>query len=605
MKNTLKRVMCIVLCIAVIAVMPLSAAAANLAPTVLTADGAKPVVVINGWQNNALYTNPESKFATKAFPPETNDFLTLATVIENYVKMGEGYFEEVTAEINQFLTKDFAPIVCNKDGSPQTNVGVMKLDKSLEYYKNNELIMGEYVGDLGKICADAAGYDRVYVFTYDWRLSPLNLARELNEFIEETVLPETGEDKVNILAEGMGGNVASAYMDKYQKPLNFRSVDNYVQINSTAQGMSLIGALFTGAIDLDPNAFIRYMNDLPDNAPAALASWITMVVLNHEWEINHMAATIDNYIAHQKHRLYDGCIRELINCNAGLWALIPWTQDDDTYEEAKKFMYTDSNGNEYHMNEQLEADIDNYHEVQRNAGATLQKAQKAGVKVAVVSGYNMQALPLYDGLDTNKGASENSDGIVDTKYSSYGATCAYLNNDWVGKHLDEQKIDDGHKHTNAHHSDIHKITIDASTCVLPESTWLIKGLKNDYIHADKDDAAAFIRFLVFADEQRTVRDDGYFPQFMRYDRFNDILYANSHNEARRFNKYGDVNLDGQINSADARVALRAALKLVTLTGTALKNADVDGDGKVTTKDARIILRYALKLEDEFPAEKKK
>lgn len=604
MKNTLKRVMCVVFSIILIAVLPLSASAKTIAPTVLTADGAKPVVVINGWQYNSLYTNPESKQATKVFPPETNDIITMAKVITGYVNMGEGYFDEVTASIGSDLGKYFAPIPCNTDGTPMTNVGVKKLDKSLDYYKNNETIMGEYVGDLGVMCADAAGYDRVYVFTYDWRLSPMDLARDLNTFINETVLPETGEEKVNILAEGMGANVASAYLDNYQKGLGFANIDNYVLINSTAQGISLIGALYTGSIDLDPNGFIRYMNDLPDNIPVALASWITMAILNHEWEINHMAATIDNYIAHQKSRLYDYYIRNIINCNAGLWALIPWSEEDDAYEQAKKFMYTDSLGNEYHIDKTLEDKLDRYHEVQRDAGATLQQAMRAGVKVAVVSGYNMQALPLYDGLDENKGASENSDGIVDTKYSSFGATCAYLNNDYVGKYLKEQAIDDGHKHTNEHHSDIHRITIDASTCVLPENTWFIKGLKNDYLHADKDDACAFIRFLVFADEQRTVRDDGYFPQFMRYDRFNDILYVNSHSEARRFNKYGDVNLDGEVNSADARLALRAALKLVTLTGTAARNADVDGDNKITTKDARLILRYALKLEDEFPVNTK-
>lgn len=604
MKSALKKVICIALALTMLMLCPVSAFAVVIPPTLVTSEGASPVVVINGWQNNILYSNPDSKKAVQVFPPSTNDMITIAETIANYVMMGEGYYDEVSTYIGSVVTSYFKDIPCNLDGTPQTNVGVKTMDHSLAYYQKNTALIDEMAGDLGKICAQEAGYNRVYVFSYDWRLSPIDLASKLDSFIQDVVLYETGEDKVNILAEGMGANVASAYMDIYQAPIGFKSVDNYVLINSAAQGLSTVGALYGGQIDLDPNGFIRWMDDLADNVPVAFATWLTNYILNKEWEIYHMAATIDAYLAHELPRLYDQYIRTTICYNAGLWALVPWTEDDEAFDQAKEFMYTDGKGNELHMNRALEEKIDKYHDIQRTAGATLQQAQKNGVHVAVVSGYNMQALPLYNGLDENKGASENSDGIVDTKYSSFGATCAYLNNDWVGHFIVEQAIDDGHKHTNEESSDVHKITVDASTCALPESTWFVKGLKNDYLHCDEFDAYYFVSWLIFADQQRTVRDDGYYPQFMKYDRFGDHLYAMSTRDSYRFDTVGDVDLDGKITAADARYVLRAAARLVTLTGASLVNADVDGDGKITATDARWILRYAAKLVDDFPVEAK-
>ena len=59
---------------------------------------------------------------------------------------------------------------------------------------------------------------------------------------------------------------------------------------------------------------------------------------------------------------------------------------------------------------------------------------------------------------------------------------------------------------------------------------------------------------------------------------------------------GDINADGKINSNDARTALRASAKLVTLKGNAKIAADMDDDGNVSASDARKILRISAKLE---------
>ena len=61
---------------------------------------------------------------------------------------------------------------------------------------------------------------------------------------------------------------------------------------------------------------------------------------------------------------------------------------------------------------------------------------------------------------------------------------------------------------------------------------------------------------------------------------------------------GDVNGDGQVTAADARLVLRISASLESLenVGTTLVVADITGDGKITAADARAVLRKAAKLD---------
>lgn len=68
--------------------------------------------------------------------------------------------------------------------------------------------------------------------------------------------------------------------------------------------------------------------------------------------------------------------------------------------------------------------------------------------------------------------------------------------------------------------------------------------------------------------------------------------------------YGDANGDGIVNSIDATMVTRHALKSLTLSDEAALRCDVSGDGVVNSIDATIITRYALKVITSFPVENK-
>ncbi|MBR1811639.1 MAG: dockerin type I repeat-containing protein [Clostridia bacterium] len=59
---------------------------------------------------------------------------------------------------------------------------------------------------------------------------------------------------------------------------------------------------------------------------------------------------------------------------------------------------------------------------------------------------------------------------------------------------------------------------------------------------------------------------------------------------------GDLNGDGKVNSADARIALRIAARLETASEIQKQVGDVNHDGRINSADARMILRVAARLD---------
>lgn len=65
---------------------------------------------------------------------------------------------------------------------------------------------------------------------------------------------------------------------------------------------------------------------------------------------------------------------------------------------------------------------------------------------------------------------------------------------------------------------------------------------------------------------------------------------------------GDIDGDGEVTAADARVALRAATGLEELTAEQKAAADYNGDGEITPADARDIIRNAVGLDENSDTE---
>ena len=223
----------------------------------------------------------------------------------------------------------------------------------------------------------------------------------------------------------------------------------------------------------------------------------------------------------------------------------------------------------------LEAMIDNYHDVQTNAQTIIENAEKQGMRFGIVCGYNRQMIPLNEEY-------RQSDEVIDVEYMTGGATCAlYLqaHDDWAQVY--NQKIKDGHNHISWDYK------IDASTCMFPEQTWLIKNMSHSDYNADNGTLDTII-WLLNADKQYTVHTDKEnHPQFSLYN-----TYKRHVTPIAVDGLLGDVDGSGAVNTLDARLALKIASGQKTATETQILYGDIDDDGKITTADARYILHIA-------------
>ncbi len=68
--------------------------------------------------------------------------------------------------------------------------------------------------------------------------------------------------------------------------------------------------------------------------------------------------------------------------------------------------------------------------------------------------------------------------------------------------------------------------------------------------------------------------------------------------------YGDVDLNGSVNAADASLILRYNVQLATLNDNQKIAAEVGGDGKINAADASLILQFNVQLIKKFPVEDK-
>ncbi len=93
-----------------------------------------------------------------------------------------------------------------------------------------------------------------------------------------------------------------------------------------------------------------------------------------------------------------------------------------------------------------------------------------------------------------------------------------------------------------------------------------------------------------------IEDTLYLTTYMLDAESNKITKVDSLSVKKGADNIGDVNFDGKVTAADARIVLRAAAQLELLTESQQIIADSDYNDSITAADARIILRMAAQLE---------
>lgn len=604
MKNTLKKVISVVLCLLMVAATPLSVIAVKL--------NSVPVIYVGDTAENPLYVNPNKNGAASAFDMNSSKFTgNVANILWGVAISSLSDVSTGTTSVITGIKGMLDPILCAPNGdSLSSDVGPWYYADPVSKHTEDAI----FSDNMKSFVSAAAGYvkaDEIFFFSYDWRLDPLAGAENLLEFIDH-VEALTGKDKVAILSVGTGGIITNSYL--YAYPTHAAdNVTSTVFYGCPLLGNSVIGDLMTGHIvrtrdDYDSfldsvtdgvtgeyrgKAFMDFLSDdatgslygigstlLGDSSATALIVKLAVllgITIGNSQDLHKTLGQAYNKLASSADGvIYDDFLREYLRNMPGLWALVP----ADDFDDAKEFLFEGEI-----LNTTLSRRISAYRTVQENTAKTFFRAKQDGINVCLVTGYGFQLIPITASVD------DVSDGIESVKYTAAGAVTT--DNSKEADHL-LYCLNENHNHVSPDKD------IDASYCILPESTWFIQNVA----HGDmtKAPVATFLVWLLFGFSQRNVRENMNYTQYMSYSSYSQKLtpYTTPGDEFDA-TAYGDVDYSGKVDAADARAALRIAVGLDTASKETKIIADVDGNGKVEAADARLILRYAVGLELTFPA----
>ena len=331
---------------------------------------------------------------------------------------------------------------------------------------------------------------RDYMYEYDWRLDPLTVAADLNGYIN-AVLSATGAKKVNIVGRCEGACVTQAYLVKY----GTSKVNNYCLYSQALSGVNSVSGTFSGKIQLDSASIDRYA-DYYINSDNAFGNLLqTTISLAASTSGLNIATSFINDIYSQ---VYADILPRLVLATygsmPGIWAMVSL----EDYNDAMKLNFTGVES-EYAG---LIQKIKNFHNtVAVSFKSDLKSFKNSGVDIAVVSKYGFQSTPLFENNEII------SDGASTVTNTTLGATTAL-----VGQTLSDEYI--AGRESKGYGSYISPDKqVDLSTCLFPNTTWLIKGLEHSVF---PECAEELISAFFITDGKMNINTYDVFPQYTVY-----------------------------------------------------------------------------------------
>lgn len=439
--------------------------------------GEDPIIYVAALGSATLYKDAGTDSEKVVFRPETEDYLKLVgSLLVPIVKLViDGNYDAFGDSLVNGVLSVFGSLANAENG-----------DSTPDITTKEELPTDP-----------THGLDYSYYFGYDFRADPLVVADDLNAYVEH-VKELTGHDKVRFRASSMGGVMTMAYLAEYGS----EDIKSVIFQNCPIKGTAVAGALFCGEVEINPTALYRYASTaittmVPGVGGDILQGLVT--VLNFVGVFKGLTDFAGGLVDKLVDKVFDDALIPVFRANCGIWSFVP----DEYYERAKTFMLGSN------PNEELVKRIDEYHyNVQQKADVILNGLIEDGVPVMIVSATNVQRTPLVTAWKND------SDGTVDTKYSSVGATVADHAETFADNYA-QVNTACGHNHVSPDNR------IDASTCALPEQTWFVKDMMHCTTH---DGHGALYRWFWENDDAvLTIYSNPAYPQYLQNDIENNLL----------------------------------------------------------------------------------
>ena len=363
--------------------------------------------------------------------------------------------------------------------------------------KDGEVVDGSYCRNSSKPNDKKGNYGlEEFVFVYDWRLDPCYTAKELNKYID-SILAATGKNKVNLVGRCYGSNIVTAYLQEFGN----EKIEQLVLYVPTALGTKMAGALFAGKITLNPDSVESFLYQAVDYENDPLMGMLSaLVTILNEFKVLGIGTDmLETIYAKIKTNVLPRLVLSTYGAMPSYWAMI----SDEYYDESKETIF---GGREDEYAGMIEK-IDYYHEnVMNNAADIYIDANDNGTRISIISKYNVRFPPIFEGSDIQ------ADDSVETKTSSFGATCADYTTTLSEEYIENAQLSGKGMYISADKK------IDASTCMFPDRTWSVR----DIAHSNFPNSISELIVKIF-NEKIDIFDTEEYPQFMKWSEEGDTL----------------------------------------------------------------------------------
>ena len=474
----MKKLIALVLALVLSFALCMPAFAAEETTEVVAYDG-DPIVVVRGIDFAGLVkADGSSAISIDAF-----DVLGLIFNIGGHKVTGN---KAAGAHAIASFGKDlFADLMVDQNGNSLSDVSIPKFyDCGADLDLSDDSKWADTAVGLFRSLTRKYGGENVYLYTFDWRMSPDALADDLNNYFE-MVKEKTGAEKLDVAACSMGGMVTTAYIEKY----GYGIFDSLVFFSPALNGVDVVGSAFTGDLTISGQDLTEF---LIKKVGGNFFVNAIIKVLDFIGIIDGISGFVNEILADYGDIIYDEFLCEVFRTTYGLWGMVP----DEYFDDAVKFFFE---GVEDEYAEALDIINNDIKPFVMSTEEIIDEVAASDVKLSFVSHYNNKQLPIYSK------AYLHGDGVIESARTSFGATFANygetLTDDQLAGVAAEFISPDG--------------VVNASTARYAESTWIINGAKHVGCK-DGSDHTEFAIWLLAQDEQPTVNNATY-PRFMKCD----------------------------------------------------------------------------------------